>query len=366
MVKKCKIVTVLLPLCATLFLLVACQPEPRENPYANEPWYIWLDSSKVREERGLEHAERYKMYAWRLERYQTGKVLPQNLRACTDEFKPEQRLLLPDSLQNYAASREGLDDLRLSASASFSYDEMDALTDWLAEKADGGPICIMNLRSEYTLFFNDYLVSGYGYNNWANIGRTTNYIFLNEKEIENSLWGQNVPVGELSAETNYLIENTVWLNNCHVYYELQKINLIAREKSLNLSNARIAALDHCFPSDRAIDDFIACYRSLPENAWVHMHSSSGDGRASLFMVLFDMMRNPHVPLNDIICRQCLIGGSCVYHTCIENDEAWRVPLYEEINNLMPVLKMYVDENWETNYQVRWNIWKARKFGKNVY
>ena len=58
---------------------------------------------------------------------------------------------------------------------------------------------------------------------------------------------------------------------------------------------------------RSIDSY-SPYETMPKNGWAHFHCEAGRGRTTMFMVLYDMLRNANrVSLEDIARRQQLLG-----------------------------------------------------------
>jgi len=340
---------------------VSCDNNDNSVPVVEKPlWYTYLDSAEVRETRGLANAELYKAYTYRVEHYDSAVKVPDNLRSTDDPFNEEYRPNQFGDDKGYTPSRKGMENLHFSGSTSFSYKQLDALTDWLKEKAGGKKIYILDLRNEYNVFINGHLVNYYGYNNWANIGRKRDDIIAGEKAFAENLVGQHIPIGTISGSTKYLIVDTTWVDVTECLTEEQAIKKMAAEKNVDMEPYRITPLDHCFPVDQVIDDFLAFYRQLPEDAWVHMHCYAGRGRTTLFMAFFDMLRNPDVPLRDIINRQLLIGGVNLRYVYKDGDKLWRVPLFTEIDCMTELMKLYVDENVSNGYTRSWTEWKNTK------
>ena len=78
-----------------------------------------------------------------------------------------------------------------------------------------------------------------------------------------------------------------------------KINSVMSERQLVEQNGlhyyRIAATDHIWPSPENIDDFISFIGTLPDHAWLHFHCRAGKGRTTIYMAMYDMMKNPFWP-----------------------------------------------------------------------
>lgn len=355
-------------LLALSFNFVACHKNAPALPdYTKEAWYTYLDSAQVRESRGLAHADEYEWYALRLNNIDSAKVEPFHFRTCRYPYSDAKRSSLPSGTQDYTPTREGLDGLNISGSGSYSYKELLYLVDELKGLAGNNPIYIVNLRQEWNFFVNGQGLSAYGYNNWANIGRSKAEIVKGEKELLESFRGETILTGELGSENDYqlLPENEVELDveDEFTFTEEAAVAHIAKEKGLDLRFYRVTALDHTFATDDVIDDFLAFYRTVPGNAWVHLHCAGGNGRTSVFMAFFDMLRNPEISEKDIVYRQCLIGGTCAYFEYYPGVKEWRIPLFTETSHMIHVMKMYADQNVGNGYSKSWSQWKKETFGK---
>ena len=188
-----------------------------------------------------------------------------------------------------------------------------------------------------------------------NIGRSKDEIIENEKQLVHSLKGGKITYAKIGSSTNYEPKNAV---EEEVSEALTEEELVT---SLGMKYQRITALDHVFQKDAIIDDFIAFYRSLPaDGAWLHFHCQAGRGRTTFFMCLYDMLRNPAVPLKDILYRQTLIGGTSMYNDGTGQAE-WRQDLFKEISVMIPVVYAYVQDNVKNGYSVPWSTWKKQKY-----
>ena len=72
------------------------------------------------------------------------------------------------------------------------------------------------------------------------------------------------------------------------------------------------------------------------------------------MMLYDMMRNPDVPMMDIVVRQAMTESGYALYT--EDSDSYKVPLYEEKARMTPLLYEYVQQNHESSYEVPWSVW----------
>ena len=77
-----------------------------------------------------------------------------------------------------------------------------------------------------------------------------------------------------------------------------------------IAYARIPMSDRApHPPDASVDLFVARLFALEERTWVHFHCLHGHGRTTLYMAMYDMLRNAdRVSVEAIILRQFLLGG----------------------------------------------------------
>lgn len=337
---------------------VSCSNE--DNPPAE--WVLpdieayYLTAADRRENLSAAESAKYDGYAWRLEAKNDKEEMPDNFRWCGADFNFEHEFAkkMPDP--SYVPTRQGLDGLRISGSARFNAKQLTKLTEWLREKAGNSPIYIVDMRNESHGIVNGHHMSWYGLQNWSNIGMTTEEILRDEQNRIDSIKGLTILYGRMRARSNFVMTDST--------YEVVRPSETMTEREAveakGLRYHRITALDHTFPRDGILDDFLAFYRSLPQDCWLHFHCQAGHGRTTLYMALIDMLRNPDVPLKDILHRVCLIGGTSLYDDGTGHPE-WRVDLFRETSRMVPLLYQYVQENKANGYSVKWSDWKKRRY-----
>ena len=72
------------------------------------------------------------------------------------------------------------------------------------------------------------------------------------------------------------------------------------------------------------------------------------------MVIYDKMKNPGVPIEDICVRQTMLGSSYMLQTNPSSD--YKIPLYEEKAKRVVQFGRYVEEQAADNYPVSWSEW----------
>lgn len=286
---------------------------------------------------------RHAGYIWRIDADDV-RGLPRNFRTMEDEFHAPYKKDMDDS---YVPTREGLERLCASGSGEFSESGLQSLLEALAERTQMA-ICIVDLREESHGFFDGIAVSWYGERDWGNVGLTQEEALADEAERIHAAAGQMTAVAHLGGEKNPLDEHEIFVEEAQTEKELVE--------AAGLRYKRIAATDHIWPSPAAVDEFVQFYKSLPEDIWLHFHCQAGEGRTTEFLAMYDILKNPAVPLQDILYRQCLLGGSYVAHVEPEGSTYWKVPYYVEKAKHIALFYRYVQENEGAGFAVSWSAW----------
>ncbi|MCR5761326.1 MAG: hypothetical protein K6F82_04965 [Sphaerochaetaceae bacterium] len=80
-------------------------------------------------------------------------------------------------------------------------------------------------------------------------------------------------------------------------------------ESLGMNYVYFPVTDHNFPSADVLEDFLSFYKSLPETAWVHFHCKAGKGRATSFSLMADIIKNSNLAYRTLATRQYLLGST---------------------------------------------------------
>ena len=286
---------------------------------------------------------RHAGYIWRIDADDV-RGLPRNFRTMEDEFHAPYKKDMDDS---YVPTREGLERLCASGSGEFSASGLQSLLEALAERTQMA-ICIVDLREESHGFFDGIAVSWYGERDWGNVGLTQEEALADEAERIHAAAGQMTAVAHLGGEKNPLDEHEIFVEEAQTEKELVE--------AAGLRYKRITATDHIWPSPAAVDEFVQFYKSLPEDIWLHFHCQAGEGRTTEFLAMYDILKNPAAPLQDILYRQCLLGGSYVAHVEPEGSTYWKVPYYVEKAKHIALFYRYVQENEGAGFAVSWSAW----------
>lgn len=319
-----------------------------DNPTGDKQHYEYLNAAEMREDVTEEQRAEYAPYMWRLERSNKAG-LPKSYRTCQGEFvevKPHNRYD-----PTYEPSRKGLDQLKMSGSSDFSDLQLDALVSEI-RKLHSGPITIVDLRKETHGLLNGYHVSLFGKQNWANIGLSRETIIAAEKEQIHNTIGKQITVAELDSNKEPVNPITIDVTTAETEEE-------ACAKR-GLGYFRLTPLDHSFSDPRNIDDFIDFVQNLPADTWLHFHCQAGKGSTTMFMVFYDFLRNPDVTEKDVIYRQYKLGGNFMYYQGDDDDEdLYKVPLFKEKAEMIPLVYKYIQENQPKGFKMSWKQWKSR-------
>lgn len=270
----------------------------------------------------------------------TGAVFPRSLRFMTDEFTK--------SLQP-VPSRQGLESLRCSASAEFSGSGLAMIRDKIRTAAGTDAIIyVVDLRKESHGFVNgDIPVSLYTKKNRGNSNLNAFAVRQAEGEWLQSLVGKEmtfVPLGKT---------DTKLFTACSV-----KVEQVETEEALaarlGMRYKRIPITDQAAPTDADVDAFLAFYKSLPKNAWLHFHCHAGHGRTTTFAVFYDMLSNPDVPLEDIVARQYALGGTNLFLPGKKDN--WKGREIRKRAQQIRKFYAYVQANRSTEYAQNFSQW----------
>ena len=126
---------------------------------------------------------------------------------------------------------------------------------------------------------------------------------------------------------------------------------------------RLPIQDHTWPTEEELNDFIEFVKNFDkDNIWIHFHCQAGKGRTGVMMMAYDMMKNPQVPMVDIVVRQTMLGGSYPLYT--EKSDNYKAPHYEIKAKMTPLFYEYVQEQHELNYEMSWSEWLKLKNGES--
>lgn len=262
---------------------------------------------------------------WRLDG-DAENTLPRNFRLMTDAWHIE--MYYDDG------NREGLENLNASASGQPSLPSLHLLCEKLKTLAKpDADIYIVDLREESHGLADDYPVSFYVEKNRGNYYR--GYEAKVELEQLQSLQGsltEFLPLGNYD-KAHY---QAVKFAPQKILTEQQAV------ESAGFKYLRLPATDMMFPAPQAVDKFINFVSGLKGDEWLHFHCQAGHGRTTTFLVMYDILKNPQLSLEDICKRQYYLGGS----NLLADSNADKIKLFYQYAH--SVMNMTWSEYWQKN------------------
>lgn len=205
------------------------------------------------------------------------------------------RMAIHESIQRPSINLLGLNYLRISGSAQFSEKTFHAMVNSIL--VDPNQLIVIDLREESHGFLNEVAVSWTDGNNFANRNKTKTEIISDENaRLKECLQEQEMKIIDHLGKSNTMI-----IHNIKTEQELVE--------NAGVTYIRLPVTDHKHPSNEIIDEFVSMINHLPSDYWIHVHCKGGRGRTTTLLCMYDIIKNAHqVSLEDILDRQCLIGG----------------------------------------------------------
>ncbi len=250
-------------------------------------------------------------------------------------------------------SRKGLDTLRVSASGQPAEPALSSLYRRIRNAAgDGADIWLVDLRQESHGFINGkYAVSWYKDRNWANKGMPPAMAERDELGRLAALIGSRTTFEPMG---NY--------DTAHLEAVTEDVRTAVPEREpavrAGFKYLRIPATDQAAPNDAAIDEFVTFAAALPKDAWLHLHCHAGHGRTTTFLVFFDIMKNPEVPLEEIVARQHALGGTDLFNT--EDEVRWRAREKTKRADTVRAFYEYAKVARADGFRTLWSQWKKSR------
>ena len=246
----------------------------------------------------------------------------------------------PEAWKGELANVRFLPEEGMSGSAQFSEAQFHDLAAQLKETSDN--VWIVDCRLESHGLINGIAVSWCDADNSANLGKTAEEIEV-EEEALSGLIGTTV--------TAYTTENDQPQDSRKLTAETWQTERSMVEGE-GFRYLRLACPDHCWPPAEVIDAFIGFAGSLESDAWLHFHCQAGSGRTGAFMTIYEMMQKPDVPAEDILQHQADTGSG----NLVDRAKPEKSPAQKERCVLARAIYLYIRENRETGYAVKWSDW----------
>lgn len=225
----------------------------------------------------------------------------------------------------------GIDKLNAAGSSQFTEDGLRAVRERLKYN---GNIEIVDLRQESHGFINGIAVCWTNDNNKPNKGLTRDKVIEDEEKRLKSI--------ELNKDITFG-------GNRIIPVKVQTEEKLASE--MGMKYIRIPVTDREKPTDDIADYFIKSVNVLPKGTCLYFHCKEGLGRTTLFMIMYDSMRNAkEVSLEDIVKRQAAFGGQNLLENTKTDTSKERAEFIREFYS-------YAKNNNDA-YRTTWSQWKS--------
>ncbi len=264
--------------------------------------------------------------------------MPENFRRAQDPFK----LKAP---QGYVPTRSGLDQLRISGSRFFSQPELGEILKALPAK----DVVLLDLRGEAHGYLNGNGVSWYSAYKRINFAKNTQQVETAEKELLAGVKNKDIELAKLAKDKS--IAST----------SLMHVQQVASEREIaaltGVRYYRLPVIDYTPPTAENVDQFLDFYKSLPANAWIHLHCEAGEGRTTIFMAMIDMIHNAkNISYDDIMIRQWLLGGQDIRNASDKNP--WKNEAYKNRAAFTKQFYEYAKQN--PTLAISWKDWLSKQ------
>lgn len=203
----------------------------------------------------------------------------------------------------------------------------------LKKKINKPNLFIIDLRQESHGFINDFAISFYNQYVDLNNGFTTAETMLQEKKDLKSIpLGKEVTIYSRSTRPLY----NVFVDSVNNEQTITKNN--------NLNYVRFSVKDRWIPDAKTVDDFIYFVKNQVKNSHLHFHCEAGEARTTLFLSMYQIVKNPdNLSLHEILDYQYKIGGSNLL------DEKHKYAFLKEFYT-------YVQENKNSGFKISYSKW----------
>lgn len=277
-------------------------------------------------------------------------------------FRMSKVITLPE---NNLPNLEGLSKLNASGSSQFSEFSLDALIKRIGSKH----ITIVNLRQEDGGFLQPMEGKGsisFSYLMpmpwWTGEDPRGNRTI---KEIEASEEKRMAEIMQNKTFTVYGTSDSYAPSDSHKL--LYRIDIAVKRAFTEKQLAEEKGLGYFRIPDKKfgnmefehVDQFVEFVKNLPADEWLHFHCKKGQSRTTLFMIMYDMMRNAdRVSAEDIIKRQGPLGLGGADLFGLPNKEDWDHSFKKGWKEFLYNFHKYVNETKSTGFAKNWTKWAS--------
>lgn len=201
---------------------------------------------------------------------------------------------------------------------------------------------IVDLRQESHGFLNNSAVSFFSPERLLNNGFTSDETLSSEK-----IKFDAIKPGSLE---NIFNKRGAYRETLTVEKSQIELNLV---NNSNLNYVLFATRDGHIPSPSVVDTFVNFVVKTPPTTHLHFHCDHGEGRTTMFMSMFQMMKESSFKtLNEILDEQLKAGG------IILTDNTTRANFLQDFYD-------YTKENAATNFKTPFSVWSQKNSQSNL-
>lgn len=275
-------------------------------------------------------------------------------------FRMTKVITLPS---NTSMNLEGLGDLNISGSSQFSELSLEAIIKRVGNKH----ITLVNLRQEDGGFLEPEQGKGaFAFSYLMSMPWWTGENPNGNRTIEQIEASEEAKMANITALKNFTFYGTSdSYAPTDTHQLLYKIDIVVKRAFTEKTLAEEKGLGYVRIPDKKfgnmefehVDMFVEFVKKLPAGEWLHFHCKKGQSRTTLFMIMYDIMRNADkVSIEDLIKRQgpLGLGGADLFGLPDKKDwdhsfkKGWKEFLYQ--------FYAYAKENMSTGFEKSWMTW----------
>lgn len=254
----------------------------------------------------------------------------------------------------------GLESLHISGSSQFSELSLEAIK----QKVYPRHMTVVNLRQEDEVFIEPKRGNGaipcswmMSLPWWVGSNRTAEEIDQSERRRAEELQHEEkVKIFGVQDDVNltkdaHILTYKMTVRPRHVFTEKE----LAEKEGMGYFRIPDKKFGHM--QFEHVDQFVQFVKGLPEGEHLHFHCRRGQSRTTLFMAMYDMMRNAdRVEAREIVERQGPSGLGGVDLEALPDQSAWDFSFKKGWRDFMHQFHAYCRENIHAGFHKSFSIW----------
>jgi protein-tyrosine phosphatase len=263
---------------------------------------------------------------------------------------------------DYQGNITGLENIKASSSAAPRAAHFRWITDQI-RKISSGNVEVMydvDLREESHAYINGEAFTHATEHNWINRGKSEKAALETEnkwiREISKEILLDNVLTPDQHKNSQFSNGSSIIVN------AVQSEKQVA--ESAGFQYIRFFISDHMAPQPHVVDQIVSFVKSLPDNAWLHLHCRGGEGRSTALLLMIDMLKNANsVSFDEIIQRHASIPPHYYFPQLTRRCKELTVYYRERL----AFIQSFYDYAKEllSGHDISWSTWESRQQSVNA-